>query len=189
MPLDRAVYPIWDIRPVPAFEFGGKKPRVHPDAYVAPTAVLIGDVDLGPGASVWFGAVLRGDASSISIGPGSNVQDNAVIHCSRNLPTVVGTDVTIGHQACLEGCTVEDGALVGSGAIMLQRSRLGAGAMLAAGAVLGEGAQVPAGHLAAGVPATVRKPISGSAAAWMDGPAEHYRENALRYRQGLRPPD
>jgi carbonic anhydrase/acetyltransferase-like protein (isoleucine patch superfamily) len=187
--LGRAVHPIWDIRPVPAFEFGGKKPRVHPDAYVAPTAVLIGDVDLGSGASVWFGAVLRGDESSISIGPGSNVQDNVVIHCSKDLPTVVGIDVTIGHQACLEGCTVEDGALVGTGAIMLRRSRLGAGAMLAAGAVLREGAEVPPGHLAAGVPATVRKPISGSSGAWMEGPAQHYRENALRFRQALRPSD
>jgi carbonic anhydrase/acetyltransferase-like protein (isoleucine patch superfamily) len=174
---------------MPEFELGGKRPRVHPDAYVAPTAVLIGDVELGPGASVWFGAILRGDASSISIGAGSNVQDNAVIHCSEGLPTVVGRDVTIGHQACLEGCTVEDGALVGTGSIMLQRSRLGAGSMLAAGAVLAERAQVPPGHLAAGVPAAVKKPLSGSSAGWTEGPARHYRENARRYRQGLRPPD
>jgi carbonic anhydrase/acetyltransferase-like protein (isoleucine patch superfamily) len=174
---------------MPEFELGGKRPRVHPDAYVAPTAVLIGDVELGPGASVWFGAVLRGDASSISIGTGSNVQDNAVIHCSEGLPTVVGKDVTIGHKACLEGCTVEDGALVGMGSIMLQRSRLGAGSMLAAGAVLSEGAQVPPGHLAAGVPAAVKKPLGGSSASWTEGSAQHYRENALRYRRGLRPPD
>jgi carbonic anhydrase/acetyltransferase-like protein (isoleucine patch superfamily) len=162
---------------------------VHQDAYVAPTAVLIGDVELGPGASVWFGAVLRGDDSSISIGAGSNVQDNAVIHCSRELPTWVGENATIGHLACLEGCTVEDGALVGSGAIMLQRSRLGAGAMLAAGSLLREGAEVRSGYLAAGVPAVVKKPISGSSAGWLERPALHYRENSRRYRQGLRPPD
>jgi carbonic anhydrase/acetyltransferase-like protein (isoleucine patch superfamily) len=174
---------------MPEFELGGKRPRVHPDAYVAPTAVLIGDVELGPGANVWFGAVLRGDASTITIGAGSNVQDNVVVHCSRDLPTVVGRDVTIGHQACLEGCTVEDGAVVGTGAIMLQRSRLGARAMLAAGAVLAEGVEVPPEHLAAGVPAAVKKPLSGSSAEWMEGPAHHYRENALAYRQGLRPPD
>jgi carbonic anhydrase/acetyltransferase-like protein (isoleucine patch superfamily) len=174
---------------MPEFELGGKRPRVHPDAYVAPTAVLIGDVELGPGASVWFGAVLRGDASRISLGAGSNVQDNAVIHCSEGLPTVVGRDVTIGHQACLEGCTVEDGALVGASSTMLQRSRLGAGSMLAAGAVLAEGAQVPSGHLAAGVPAAVKKPLSDSSAGWMEGPAQHYRENALGYRRGLRLPD
>jgi carbonic anhydrase/acetyltransferase-like protein (isoleucine patch superfamily) len=174
---------------MPEFELGGKRPRVHPDAYVAPTAVLIGDVELGPRASVWFGAVLRGDEDSISIGEGSNVQDNAVIHCSEGLPTVVGRDVTIGHMACLEGCTVEDGALVGTGSIMLQRSRLGSGALLAAGAVLAEGAQVPPGHLAAGVPARVKKPLSGSSARWVERPAEHYRENALRFRRDLRPPD
>src|SRR2546428_3453778 len=126
---------------MPEFELGGRRPRVHPDAYVAPTAVLIGDVELGANASVWFGAVLRGDESSISIGADSNVQDNAVIHCSANLPTVVGEGVTIGHLACLEGCTVEDGALVGMGAIMLQRSRLGAGAVLAAGSLLTEGSE------------------------------------------------
>ncbi|HEY4867057.1 MAG TPA: gamma carbonic anhydrase family protein, partial [Candidatus Dormibacteraeota bacterium] len=107
---------------MPEFELGGRRPRVHPDAYVAPTAVLIGDVELGPGASVWFGVVLRGDEAGISIGAGSNVQDNVVIHCSRELPTVIGENVTIGHMACLEGCTVEDRALVGTGAIMLQRS-------------------------------------------------------------------
>ena len=150
---------------MPQFDLGGRRPRVHQDAYVAPTAVLIGDVELGPGASVWFGAVLRGDESHITIGAGSNVQDNAVIHCSHELPTLVGENVTIGHMACLEGCTVEDGALVGTGAIMLQRSRLGSGAMLAAGSLLKEGAEVPPGQLAAGVPAVVKKPLSGSSAS------------------------
>lgn len=172
---------------MPEFELGGKRPRVHPDAYVAPTATLIGDVELGPHASVWFGAVLRGDAARIELGAGSNVQDNAVIHCSDGLPTIIGRDVTIGHKACLEGCVVEDGALVGTGSIMLQRSRLGAGSMLAAGAVLGEGVEVAPGHLAAGIPATVKKPLSGSSAGWTEGAARHYRENARRFRQDLRP--
>jgi carbonic anhydrase/acetyltransferase-like protein (isoleucine patch superfamily) len=174
---------------MPEFELGGKRPRVHPDAYVAPTAVLIGDVELGEGASVWFGAVLRGDKATISIGAGSNVQDNAVIHCAEGLPTFVGRDVTVGHLACLEGCTVEDGALVGTGAIMLQRSRLGAGAMLAAGALLSEGSEVPAGQLAAGVPAVAKKRLSGSSADWVTRPSQHYRDNAQRYRRDLRPPD
>lgn len=174
---------------MPEFELEGKRPRVHPDAYVASTAVLIGDVELAAGASVWFGAVLRGDESSISIGAGSNVQDNAVIHCSRGLPTVVGADVTIGHLACLEGCIVEDSALVGTGAIMLQRSRLGTGAVLAAGALLQEGSEVPPGQLAAGVPAVIKKELSGSSASWVTRPAARYRESSERYRQGLRPPD
>jgi len=174
---------------MPEFELDGRRPRVHPDAYVAPTAVLIGDVELGAGASVWFGAILRGDESTITIGRGSNVQDGTVIHCSADLPTVVGENVTIGHRACLEGCVVEDGALVGTGSIMLQRSRLGKGAMLAAGSLLGEGREVPAGHLAAGVPAEVKKELSGSSADWVVRPAEHYRKNSDRYRRGLRPPD
>jgi carbonic anhydrase/acetyltransferase-like protein (isoleucine patch superfamily) len=174
---------------MPEFELDGKRPRVHPDAYVAPTAALIGDVEVGAGASVWFGVVLRADEAAIVIGPGSNVQDNCVIHCAAGLPTTIGENVTVGHQACLEGCVVEDGAVVGMGAIMLQRSRLGAGSMLAAGAVLPEGREVPAGHLAAGVPAEVKKPLAGSSARWVGWTAEHYRENGRRYQRALRPPD
>ena len=174
---------------MPEYELGGKRPRVHPDAYVAPTAVLIGDVVVEAHASIWFGVVLRGDESTITIGEGSNVQDNAVIHCSHDLPTVLERNVTVGHLACLEGCVVEEGALVGTGSIMLQRSRLGRGALLAAGSVLGEGREVPAGHLAAGVPAEVKKELSGSSADWVTRPAKHYRENAVRFRRHLRAPD
>ena len=169
------------------FELSGKRPRVHPDAYIAPTAVLIGDVEVGAGASVWFGAVLRGDEATIKVGDGANVQDNAVIHCARDLPTLIERDASIGHSAQLEGCVVEQGAVVGMGATMLQRSRLGAGSMLAAGAVLGEGKAVPAGHLAAGVPATVRKPLDGSAGNWVGTAAKHYQDRAVRYRAHLRP--
>lgn len=170
---------------MPEFELGGKRPRVHPEAYVAPTAVLIGDVEVEAHASVWFGVVLRGDASKIVIGEGTNVQDNAVIHCSHELPTILERNVTVGHLACLEGCVVEEGALVGTGAIMLQRSRLGRGAMLAAGSLLAEGREVPAGHLAAGVPAEVKKELSGSSAEWVVRPAQHYQENARRFRRDL----
>jgi len=169
------------------FELGGKRPRVHPDAYIAPTAVLIGDVEIEAGASVWFGAVLRGDESKISVARGANVQDNVVIHCAENLPTLIEEDVTIGHSAQLEGCVVERGALVGMGATMLQRSRLGAGSMLAAGAVLAEGEQIPAGHLAAGVPAKVKKPLAGSSNSWVATSAQHYQKRAVRYRAGLKP--
>lgn len=174
---------------MPEFELDGKRPHVHPDAFVAPTAVLIGDVEIGPNASVWFGAVLRADQARVVVGAGSNVQDNAVLHCAAELPTLVGENVTIGHNACLEGCVVEDGAVVGMGSIMLQRSRLGSGAMLAAGAVLPEGREVPEGHLAAGMPADVKKPLSGSSARWVTGTAEHYQKNARRFRNGLRAPD
>lgn len=168
------------------FEFRGHRPQVHADAYIAPTAVLIGDVEVAAGASVWFGAVLRADEAAIKLGEGSNVQDNAVIHCARDLPTVIERDATIGHSAQLEGCVVEAGALVGMGATMLQRSRLGAGSMLAAGAVLGEGKEVPPGHLAAGVPASVKKELDGSSRKWVGNSARHYRERAIAYRSELR---
>jgi len=168
------------------FEFEGKRPKVHPDAYIAPTAVLIGDVVVGAGASVWFGAVLRGDEAAILIGEGANVQDNAVIHCALDLPTVIEHDASVGHSAQLEGCVVETGAVVGMGATMLQRSRLGAGSMLAAGAVLGEGKSVPPGHMAAGVPATVKKALDGSSGSWVGTTAQHYRDRAIRYRAKLR---
>jgi carbonic anhydrase/acetyltransferase-like protein (isoleucine patch superfamily) len=171
------------------FELDGKRPQVHPDAYIAPTAVLIGDVVVEAGASVWFGAVLRGDEAQIKVGEGSNVQDNAVIHCSTNLPTVVQRNVTVGHAALLEGCVVEDGALVGMGAIMLQRSRLGAGSMLAAGGVLAEGMEIPPGHLAAGVPATVKKPLEGSSDKWVGMAAKKYQDRAADYRAKLKPVD
>jgi carbonic anhydrase/acetyltransferase-like protein (isoleucine patch superfamily) len=169
------------------FELGGKRPKVHADAYIAPTAVLIGDVEVEAGASVWFGAVLRGDESKITVAKGANVQDNAVVHCAEDLPTVIEENATVGHSAQLEGCVVGKGALVGMGATMLQRSRLGAGAMLAAGAVLTEGTEVPPRHLAAGVPAQVKKPLGGSSDSWVATSAEHYRRRAVRYRAGLKP--
>src|SRR5258708_17335648 len=143
---------------MPEFEVNGKRPTVHPDAYIAPTAVLIGDVEIGAGASVWFGAVLRADEAKIQVGDGTNIQDNVVIHCAQDLPTVIERNATVGHSAALEGCIVEQGALVGMGATMLQRSRLGAGSMLAAGAVLAEGISIPAGRLAAPRPAAAAKP-------------------------------
>jgi carbonic anhydrase/acetyltransferase-like protein (isoleucine patch superfamily) len=169
------------------FELSGKRPVVHPDAYIAPTAVLIGDVEIAAGASVWFGAVLRADEASIKVGEGANIQDNVVVHCAHDLPTLIERNASVGHAALLEGCVVEQGALVGMGAIMLQRSRLGAGSMLAAGAVLGEGKSVPAGHMAAGVPAVVRKPLDGSSKTWVTTAAEHYQDRAARYRANLRP--
>ena len=169
------------------FELGGRRPKVHPDAYIAPTAVLIGDVEVEAGASVWFGAVLRADEAVIKVGEGANVQDNAVIHCAKDLPTVIEKDATVGHSAQLEGCVVEEGALVGMGATMLQRSRLGAGSMLAAGGVLREGEQVPPRHLAAGVPAKVKKPLGGSSDGWVATSAGHYQRRAVRYRSSLKP--
>jgi carbonic anhydrase/acetyltransferase-like protein (isoleucine patch superfamily) len=162
-------------------EYEGKTPRVAEDAFVAPTAVLIGDVTVGAGASIWYGAVLRGDNSAIVIGDGSNVQDNCVIHCAQDLPTVVGANVTVGHMAMLEGCTIGDGALIGMGAIVLQRASVGARALVAAGAVVGEGMEIPDGVLAAGVPARVKKELAGASQHWVQTAAREYQSKRLKY--------
>jgi carbonic anhydrase/acetyltransferase-like protein (isoleucine patch superfamily) len=162
-------------------EYEGKTPQVAGDAFLAPTAVLIGDVTVSAGASIWFGAVLRGDNSRIVIGKGSNVQDNCVIHCADGLPTLVGDNVTVGHMAMLEGCTIGDGSLVGMGAIVLQRAAVGPGSLVAAGAVVGEGVQIPGGVLAAGTPAKVKKELAGSSEHWVQTAAREYQAKRLRY--------
>jgi carbonic anhydrase/acetyltransferase-like protein (isoleucine patch superfamily) len=156
-------------------ELDGVSPTIGEGVFLAPTAVLVGDVRVGDRANIWFGAVLRGDSSHIEIGSGSSIQDNVVIHCAEGLPTIVGQRVTIGHGAMLEGCVVEDEALVGMGAIVLQRARVGAGALLAAGAVLSERTEIAPGVLAAGVPAREKKQLSDSA-------LERTRTGALKYQ-------
>ena len=166
-------------------EIDGVAPTIGEGVYLAPTAVLIGDVRVGDRCNIWFGTVLRGDAASsyIEVGAGCSIQDNSVIHCADDLPTVIGEDVVIGHGALLEGCTVDDRALIGMGSIVLQHVHVGAGAMVAAGAVVSERTEIPAGVLAAGVPARVKKELSGSALAWTESAAGHYqqlREHYLR---------
>ncbi|MGH2929645.1 MAG: gamma carbonic anhydrase family protein, partial [Solirubrobacteraceae bacterium] len=141
--------------------------------------------EVGEGSSVWFGVVLRGDESSIRIGARTSIQDNTVVHCSHDLPTVVGDAVTVGHTALLEGCQVEDRALVGMGAILLQRSRLGRGAILGAGSVLREGVAIPDGMLAAGTPAQVKRAIDPRSKWVGDRPTRVYQELAAEYQAGL----
>ena len=167
-------------------ELDGVAPTIGEDVYLAPTAVLIGDVRVGDRANVWFGAVLRGDASHIEIGSGCSIQDNAVIHCADELPTVIRDGVVVGHGACLEGCVVEARALIGTGAIVLQRAHVGEQAMLAAGSVLGEGVRVGPRMLVAGVPAREKKELSGSALEWTETAAEHYQGYRHRYLESSR---
>lgn len=158
-------------------------PHMAADVFLAPTAVVIGDVTLAEGVSIWYGAVLRGDAGRIAIGARSNVQDNAVIHVNAAHPTVIEAEVTIGHGAVLEGCLVEMGALIGMHATVLSGARVGAGALVAAGALVREGMHVPAGHLAAGVPARVIGPLAAEQRARMaQAPVEYLRYAALHRR-------
>jgi carbonic anhydrase/acetyltransferase-like protein (isoleucine patch superfamily) len=162
-------------------ELDGVRPTVGEDVFLAPTAVLIGNVHVGARSSVWFGTVLRGDLSRIEIGERCSIQDTAVIHCAIDLPTIIGDAVTVGHGALLEGCTIEDGAVIGMGATVLQHARVGERTMIAAGGVVPERMQVAPGVLAAGVPVTERKPLSGSAARWSDMAVEDYQELRRRY--------
>jgi carbonic anhydrase/acetyltransferase-like protein (isoleucine patch superfamily) len=170
-------------------KYEGKHPRIGRDVFIAPTAVIIGDVEIGDGASVWYGVVLRGDEGRIVIGRGSNVQDNAVIHTTPEIPTILKEDVTIGHGALLEGCTVEDGAVVGMGAVVLHTAVIGRQAMVAAGSVVTQGAIIPPRTLAAGSPAAVKKELSGAALASVERSAKVYHELSASYlRQRLNDP-
>jgi carbonic anhydrase/acetyltransferase-like protein (isoleucine patch superfamily) len=162
-------------------ELDGVRPTIGEDVYLAPTAVVIGNVQIGDRASVWFGTVLRGDLSRIEIGPRCSIQDTAVIHCAIDLPTIVGEAVTVGHGALLEGCIVEDHAVIGMGAVVLQYAHVGAGAVVAAGGVVSERQQVAAGMLAAGVPVKEKKAVSSSAARWADMATKDYQELRERY--------
>ncbi len=162
----------------------GKEPQVAPDAFVAPTAVLIGDVVVEEGASVWFGAVLRGDFDRIVVGAGSSVQDNCVVHTNEDLPTIIGQNVTVGHLSLLEGCVIEDGAIVGMGSIVLNRARVGGRTMLAAGSVVTEDGEIPPEVLAAGAPAEAKKDLDGSSSKWVEGAAREYQTLRLRYMGG-----
>ncbi len=152
----------------------GKIPSVPASAWVAPNATLVGSVTLAENASVFYGAVLRADVDSITLGEGSNIQDNVVVHCDAGVPTIIGANVSVGHGAVLHGCTVDDGSLIGMGATVLNRAVIGAGSLVAAGAVVLEGTVVPPGSLVAGVPAKVRRELT-------EEEREGIRENAQRY--------
>jgi carbonic anhydrase/acetyltransferase-like protein (isoleucine patch superfamily) len=155
-------------------EYRGKRPKVDPSAFVAPNAVLIGDVEVGPESSIWFGAVLRGDNGPIRVGARTSIQDNAVVHVSDSGGTHIGDDVTVGHCAVMEDCTIERHALIGSNATLLNGSKIGEAALVAAGSVVGQRATIPPRVVAAGAPATVRKALKGDAASWIEVAAEEY---------------
>ena len=153
---------------------GDHAPTTAADAWIAPGAFVIGDVTLEAEASVWYGAVLRGDGDSIRIGAGSNLQDNAVVHTDPGFPVTVGTGVSVGHGAVLHGCTVGDDVLVGMNATVLNGARIGSGSLIAAGALVTENADIPPGSLVAGVPGKVRRELT-------DDELTHVRTNAQSY--------
>src|SRR5687768_6299826 len=168
--------------------YNGRSPRVHPTAFLAPTAVLIGDVEIGEEASVWFSAVLRGDHPDhgIRVGARTSIQDNCVLHVSARGATIVEDEVTVGHGAVFESCVIRRGALIGMNAVLLHECEIGEGSVVAALSVVPTHMKVPARSLVAGAPATVRKQLQGESAAWVRGSAEHYVELSRAYlRQGI----
>ena len=162
-------------------EYRGKTPKIDPTAFIAPTAVIIGDVEIGAQSSVWFGAVLRGDMGPIRVGARTSVQDNCVLHVSERGQTIIGDDVTIGHCAVMEDCTIKNKALIGSNAVVLNFATIGEGSLIAAGSVVGEHAEIPDHTMAAGAPAKIKKAIEGETAHWIKVSAGEYVKLSRSY--------
>lgn len=154
---------------------------VAEDAFIADNATVLGDVRIGSGASVWFGAVVRGDTECVEIGTGTNVQDLSVLHADPGFPCRLGTGVTVGHAAVVHGATVHDGSLIGIRAVVLNGATVGPGSIVGAGAVVTEGADIPAGKLAVGVPARVVRDVTPDDVAKLKRTAEHYIHAARQY--------
>lgn len=169
------------------YRLGDREPQVADGCFIADTARVIGSVRLHPGASVWYGAVLRGDCDWIEIGPDSNIQDGAVLHTDPGIRLVVGRGVTVGHMAMLHGCTIGDGSLIGIGAIVLNGARIGAHCVIGAGALVTEGTEIPDGSLVVGAPAKVRRALGEAERKMLALSAQHYRQNAERFAQSLSP--
>lgn len=161
-----------------------RRPIVPESAWIAPSATVVGDVELGEEASVWYGCVLRGDIAPIRVGAGTNVQDLSVLHVDLDRPCLVGERVGIGHRAIIHGCTIGDGALVGMGAVVLSGAEIGEGSLVAAGAVVTEGMEVPPSSLVVGVPARVVREVDPTLRERIEATAEHYRALKEGHRRG-----
>src|SRR5215469_18971715 len=172
---------------MPLFAFEGREPDVSPEAWIAPTATLVGDVRVEAEASVWYGAVLRGDFAPIIVRRGANVQDGSVLHGGADPVTEVGEGATIGHLCMVHGAVIHAEALVGNGATVLDGAVIGPRALIAAGATVPPGMSIPGGMLAAGVPARIIREVSGGAKVWVDTNPEVYRELARRHAAGAQP--
>ncbi len=168
------------------YELDGVAPRMAASAWVADSAQVMGNVELGEGASVWFGAVVRGDTDSITIGAGSNVQDASVLHADIGMPLVIGNRVTVGHQVMLHGCTIGDESLIGIGAIVLNGAKIGKNCLVGAGALVTEGKEFPDGSMILGSPAKAVRQLTPEQIEGLRQSAQHYIDNARRFQAGLR---
>lgn len=171
---------------MPLYEIDGHSPTLGDDVWIAPSASVIGDVRLGAGASVWFGAVIRGDNTPIEVGARSNIQEGAMCHSDPGAPLSIGEDCTIGHHAILHGCTIGDTVLIGMGAIVLNRAVIGAGSIVGAGALVTEGKVFPPGSLIVGAPARAVRTLDENAQAMLRVSADHYVANGRKYAAGLK---
>jgi carbonic anhydrase/acetyltransferase-like protein (isoleucine patch superfamily) len=168
--------------------YQGVTPTLGEGVFLAETAAVIGDVVVGARSSIWYGAVARGDVFHIRIGAETSIQDGSVLHVtSGRHATIVGDRVTVGHQVTLHGCTVADRAIVGMGAVVLDRARIGTRCIVGAGALVTPGTEIPDGHLAVGSPARVKRPLTEEELAWIETSADHYVELAARYLAGSLP--
>lgn len=161
-------------------------PTLHASAWVADNAQVIGQVTLAEDSSVWFGVVVRGDVERISVGKGSNIQDNSVLHADAGSPLVIGDNVTVGHQAMLHGCTIGDGSLIGIQAVVLNGAKIGKNCLVGAGALVTEGKEFPDGCMILGSPAKAVKQLSPEQIEALKMSAQHYISNASRYKNGLK---
>lgn len=169
------------------YELDGVAPQVHTQAWVAPSAQVMGQVSVGAGASIWFGTVVRGDSERITIGADSNIQDASVLHADPGQPLVIGERVTVGHQAMLHGCTVGDESLIGIGAIVLNGAKIGKNCLVGAGALVTEGKEFPDGSMILGSPAKVVRQLTPEQIEGLRQSAQHYKTNAQRFAKTLRP--
>ena len=161
-------------------------PTIAATAWVADSAQVIGNVELGEGASVWFGAILRGDNERMRIGKGTNIQDGTVMHSDLGFPLTLGENVTVGHRVMLHGCTVGDGSLIGINAVVMNGAKIGRNCLVGAGSLVTEGKEFPDGSMIMGTPAKVVRQLSPEQIAAMQQGGPHYVENAKRYRAGLK---
>jgi carbonic anhydrase/acetyltransferase-like protein (isoleucine patch superfamily) len=168
------------------YELDGVAPQVADSAWVADSGQVMGNVVLGEDSSVWFGAVLRGDTETITVGRGSNVQDASVLHADHGFPLVIGERVTVGHQVMLHGCTIGDESLIGIGAVVLNGVNIGKHCLVGAGSLVTEGKSFPDGSMILGSPAKVVRQLSPEQIEGLKRSAQHYMDNARRYRQGLK---
>ncbi|MCC5988134.1 MAG: gamma carbonic anhydrase family protein [Pararhodobacter sp.] len=169
------------------YALGDMLPEIDTDSWVAPNAAVIGKVRLMAGASVWFGATLRGDNEWIEIGEGSNVQEASTLHTDIGYPLTIGRNVTIGHNVILHGCSIGEGSLIGMGATVLNGARIGRDCLIGAGALVTEGKEIPDGSLVMGAPGRVVRELSAAQREQLRHGAEHYQENMRRYRDNLKP--